>query len=165
MRRAIPVEGSFKAEGIEPVIELAQNYDMLGTLHHEAVHALNAMGLFTGREWTVLQETAKKQGWLEKHNIEGRYRGFYKNGKPTEKAVEEAIADEFRAWMADRSTVANKTVNRLMEKMRTFFQQLLHALRLAGYNNVTAEGVFRDVDCRGCRDPGVIRTNRNCPGW
>ena len=95
------VTGMFEQRDGEAIIHVALKGNPRETLRHEAVHALKNLGLFTDPEWSVLNETAKSKKWIEKHRIADRYPGMMQDGQPTEAAVEEAIADEFAAWVLE----------------------------------------------------------------
>src|SRR5437879_8493980 len=67
--------------------------DPIGTYRHEAIHHLRSYGFFNEAEWKTLTDAAKSEGWIEKYNIDRRY----KKADP-ELKLEEAVAQVFRDW-------------------------------------------------------------------
>jgi len=47
-------------------------WSMIDTLHHEGVHALYRLGMFTEAEWTLLKKEATKT-WIKEFNIKEKY--------------------------------------------------------------------------------------------
>ena len=86
-------------EAARTVIEMIDGDAPFKTLHHEVIHALR--NLFTMQEWSALINHAHDNKWLERYDIAGRYPAFYNNGKPSEAAYEEAIAEGFAEWAYD----------------------------------------------------------------
>jgi N12 class adenine-specific DNA methylase len=101
---------------------------------HEGLHALRNMGRITAREWSVLVDAAKREGWAQRFNIERRYQG--QNAATQE---EEAIAEAFAAWATNRFE-AKGPVARIFAMVRTFLTRLRNALAQRGFQ--TAEDVF-----------------------
>ena len=96
------VTGEFRVEDGEQIIRVALDGNPEKVVRHEAIHSLKNQGLFTDPEWSALvNETAAKK-WVEKHKIEERYPDLFENGNPSESAIEEAIAEEFTAWVQGR---------------------------------------------------------------
>ena len=137
----------------------------LKVLHHEAIHALKADGLFSEAEWNTLTREAQEQDWIARYRIEERYPElFEKGGKPA--ATEEAIADAFADWSA-APRGWRETVARIFAKLRRLLRQLRSALLKSGWQP-SAEDIFSRVVSGevGTRTPtttpqqGAVRESR-----
>ena len=140
-----PARGRFREDERRAIIEVSRTQSrkqMRQTLRHEVIHALRSRGLFTDAEWSTLTETAARENWMDKWNIQERYPFLMADGEPTAAALEEAIADEFAAWHSDSRGYPGP-VARLFERIRQFFIQVARSLRLLGH---TAGDVFSDID-------------------
>jgi hypothetical protein len=69
-------EGHFDPETLLITIS-ADALDPVKTLKHETIHALRSTGLFKPKEWATLEAAAKKQGWMESHNVRALYEELY----------------------------------------------------------------------------------------
>ena len=47
---------------------------VIETLNHEVIHSLRNLGLFSPKEWKTLADAALKGKWLDRFNIDQRYR-------------------------------------------------------------------------------------------
>ena len=128
------ITGMYEQRDGEAVIHVALKGNPRETLRHEAIHALKNMGLFTKAEWSALRKSAESKKWIEKHGISERYPGmFSEDGSIDEAAYEEAIADEFAAWIEGRKDAGRGTaVRRMFERMREFFREMAQRLRVYG---------------------------------
>lgn len=104
------------------------------TLHHEALHAMRAMNLFTAGEWRVLEVAAARK-WVEKHNIVARYPDLL----PSEQ-IEEAIAEEFAEAVSEKKSPSDTFIRRAFQKIDRFLKSMASALRGNGFQ--TVEDVF-----------------------
>ncbi|MCY4358383.1 MAG: hypothetical protein OXD01_12785, partial [Gammaproteobacteria bacterium] len=101
------------------------------SMHHEILHALREARLFTNEEWSKLSEMAVKE-WIAKHNIEDRYPELFDdNGKPTEAAIEEAIAEEFADY-AIKHLQKNNAIKKTFGKLFNFNTDMMKLLRGLG---------------------------------
>lgn len=113
------------------------NPNIEATLHHEAIHALKEMGLFSPKEWAVLSKRANEQ-WIDQYNIKTRY----PNASP-EVQIEEAIASAFPSYMKQVGQARG-----LLQRIKDFVQKVGNVLRGLGYQtsdmvfNRTPEAVF-----------------------
>jgi len=105
------------------------NPNIEATLHHEAIHALKEMGLFSPKEWAVLSKRANEQ-WIDKYNIKTRY----PNASPEVK-IEEAIASAFPDYMKQIGQPRG-----LLQRIKDFVQKVGNVFRGLGFN--TSESVF-----------------------
>ena len=119
------------------------------SLHHEAIHALRAMNLFTPAEWAALEAEAVRT-WVERHNIPQRYPDLL----PSEQ-IEEAIAEAFADW-AQAERKAKGPVAGAFAKVRRFFNAVMSVLSGKGYD--TPEKIFGRALAGevGARTPGGI---------
>lgn len=103
-------------------------------LNHEALHALVTLGVFKPGEWRTLTNAAERGDWIGHHNIEKRYPDL-----PRERQIEESIAEEFAHWTrAERP--APPLIQRMLDRLRQFFERLRNALAGRGFR--TVEDVF-----------------------
>jgi hypothetical protein len=72
-------EGRFDPQQLLITIA-ADALDPAKTLRHESIHALKQMGLFTPKQWKTLEAAAKKEGWLDTHNVRALYEDLYRDG-------------------------------------------------------------------------------------
>lgn len=105
------------------------NPNIEATLHHEAIHALKEMGLFSPKEWAVLSKRANEQ-WIDQYNIKTRY----PNASP-EVQIEEAIASAFPSYMKQIGQPRG-----LLQRIKDFVQKVGNVFRGLGFN--TSESVF-----------------------
>ena len=148
-------------------------------LDHEILHALRDLDLWTDKEWSLLENLAKKkihEGGTEleianakKRKLDGEMpRTFFGKAREDYRKdprlnevdyMEEAIAEIIRVGRKDRSLITGKPrslVNRLFE----FFERTHNALKGSGFQN------FNDIMNRlesgeiGKREKGVIRSLR-----
>ena len=138
---AIDIEGNKTQE---------QRLDELkGVMSHEVIHALRAMGMFTQKEYSILETAVLR---TIKPNTNGltylqwarrpRSQGGYFEDRPTVQ-VEEAIADMFRDFITNRKLIGGKPRN-LMERIINFFQKLRNMVE--GYGFKTFSDVFAAVE-------------------
>lgn len=136
--------------GVPKFIEIARRdgfTDVRGALHHEMVHALKDLGLFTETEWDHLEAMAEKD-WLKRYNIEARYGNERtdKHDALTEtKKLEEAIAEAGREYFNKKfdGKSIDKLSQRIFEKIRRFFEALANWKEGLGFK--TFEDVFDAV--------------------
>lgn len=127
-------QGMFQVTGdgdFEVVIGAA--LDPMKTLHHEVIHILRQMNLFTVQEWRALELAA--ENWLEKHDIVARYPLLNH-----EERLEEAIAEEF-SWALEklRPPKGNLLVQ-AFNKIHRLLKAIRNVFRGAGFN--TPEDIF-----------------------
>lgn len=116
------------------LIEIAlNNPDQLGTLRHEAIHALRDMGLFTDREWAVLRKAAKR--WRRLYNIDPVYKKF---NYTEEMLDEEAIAHAYEAWaLAGVGVPPTRTlIRKVFDKIKNFLNTIAETFGIEGIHNV-----------------------------
>jgi hypothetical protein len=138
------VDGTLKSVNgsyLNQVITLSlDNPNIMGTLHHEIIHALKAMGMFSNKEWAFLTQKAKEpNGWMYKYEINRRYPKASEEIK-IEEAVASAAADYMNIVGAPKS---------LLARIKDFFERLGNVLRGRGFMtsdmvfNRTPEAIFR----------------------
>ncbi|MBB4266288.1 PLxRFG domain-containing protein [Roseospira visakhapatnamensis] len=124
-----------------------------GTLNHEAIHALRKLGLLKGAEWTALKGAALSGDWIARHQVDARYPDLSFEGR-----LEEAVADEYRAW-AEKQTPAPRhaLARRAFNVIRRVLEQIRAAFQTVFQRPVTAEDVFRRIDAGALRGRGPVR--------
>lgn len=128
------VQGMFNAywNGRMDIL-IGQSMDPKATLHHEAIHALRHMNLFTPAEWRALEIKAARS-WVEKYDIAKRY----PDALPSEQ-IEEAIAEAFADWAKGQYQPVGHLAT-AFEKIRRFFAAIRNMMKGAGFQS--AEDVF-----------------------
>ena len=114
-------------------------------LHHEALHAMREMGLFSEREWQVLDRTAKADR-ERTAKIERAYAGQLDGMDPAARAdilTEEVIADMYADW-SDGRLQAQGALETLFQRIRNFLRALRNALAGNGFR--TERDVFQAMD-------------------
>lgn len=112
----------------------------VGTLRHEGVHHLKRYGYFSEAEWSALERAAKEEGWLEKFNINERYKYLDDTGR-----LEEAIADAYKGWKAGE--VVPEPVRNIFEKLADLFEAILERVRRTLEEpDLQWENIFQKVD-------------------
>lgn len=117
-------------------ILIGASLDPKATLHHEAIHALRAMNLFSSEEWGALTEAAPK--WVKQFDIEGRYPDL-----SPDMQIEEAIAEAFGAAVASKRAPTNSLVIRAFNKIGRVMKAIRTVFGKAGFE--TPEAIFGKV--------------------
>jgi hypothetical protein len=125
--------------------ESAQNPERIKrTLHHEVIHALRSMNLFTADEWRILSEASErdwvKRKWPDDHGmtVEQIYR---KESKDTK--LEEGVARAFEYYTRGEFQPAG-AVARIFQKTKEFFKKLADYAMGLGITETEAE-VFERI--------------------
>lgn len=123
----------------------AQNPERIKrTLHHEVIHALRSMNLFTADEWRILSEASAKdwvkRKWPDDHGmtVEQIYR---KESLDTK--LEEGVARAFEYYTRGEFQPAG-AVARIFQKTKEFFQKLADYAMGLGITETEAE-VFERI--------------------
>lgn len=120
------------AGGMDVII--GASMDPMRTLHHEVIHILRAMNLFTPEEWRALEIKAERD-WVAKYDIEARYPTLL----PSER-VEEAIAEAFADAMATKTAPNGSLLVNAFNKIARLMRAIRNVFNGAGFQ--TAEDVF-----------------------
>ena len=150
---AVNTEGQRTGEAVKPtgayipykdaypilLYSLEDGNNPLGTARHEAIHHLRGYGFFKPEEWSVLEHSAKEQGWAKQFNIDERYPAANASLK-----LEEAIADAYKEWENGRFE-ARLGVRSIFEKMKAFFDALHKRLGELLGKDPTWEDIFQKV--------------------
>lgn len=135
--------------------------DPIGTAHHEAIHFLRHAKLISPDEWRVLQNAALEGDWIHEHRIHERYAG-----KSMDVQVEEAVAEQFRAWYwaeaGKRADMAAKSpIARVFQKMADFWDGVKKSYREFTGKEPTPEDLFKDIHqgVMAERTPGHVVTD------
>ena len=139
-------DGAYANKLIEISLSAA---DPIGTLRHEAIHALKELGFFKPNEWKILEKAAKDR-WINQYlksrkAEDGRtlfdsYVDMY--GGDMDTVIEEAIAEAFR--FAGQQKAPEGILNALVKKMGNFFEALGNAFQGLGFKS--AKDVFSDIE-------------------
>lgn len=119
--------------------------DVAGTVRHEAIHYLRRAGLFTPDEWKTLADTAERDGWLDKHQVNDRL-GW--DHLAEDQKVEEAVAEEFAGWKRDGGWLGKlpAPIRAIFNKISAFHRQLADAARHILGREATPDDVFSRVE-------------------
>lgn len=118
------------------------NRGIEATLHHEAIHALKEMGMFSQKEWATLSKIAKDK-WIDQYNINTRYPNANEEVK-----IEEAIASAFPDYMKQVGQPRG-----LLQRIKDFVQRVGNVFRGLGFN--TPESVFAKAESGKLAGAGV----------
>jgi hypothetical protein len=128
----------------------------LYTLHHEVIHALKDLGLFTPQEYARLRKAALDT-WIDQFNIKDKYPNLN-----LEEQVEEAISEAFADHMVNRFNTGT-ILGRAFQRIKSFIYALNDALRGAGFDNVTDIFEMIDSGIIGNRDKSYQATADSRP--
>ena len=130
----------------------------LYTLHHEVIHALKDLGLFTKKEYDALYNAAINT-WINQFNIKQKYPDLN-----LEEQAEEAISEAFAHYMVNRFSTGT-ILKRAFKRLKAFILMLGNSLRQGGFNNVTDIFEMIDAGIIGQRDRAIQDTvnNRGVP--
>lgn len=131
-------QGAFAITGDGALeIVIGASLDPMKTLHHEVIHALKHLDLFTTAEWTAL-ERAAVSGWIERHQIDTRYPDL-----TWRERVEEAIAEAFAEHQKTPGSGKPSPIARAFDKIARLLLAFRNALAGAGFR--TAAEIFERV--------------------
>ena len=143
------IEGMFDREKLLITISRAA-LDPVGAFHHEAVHALRTLGLFSDQEWSVLHNAAKSKGWLNVPEI-ASYQKIYGKKLSDSNIIEEGVAMAFQRWMAEgESRSSASVIDKLFVRIQQFFERALNAFAGAGF--IAADDVFNAIQSGAVAD-------------
>lgn len=129
-----PQSGVYFAGIIRVSLESVQ---VAGTMHHEIIHALRDLGLFTESEWTLLERQTARD-WLARYKIDEAYKKA-----PQDVVHEEAIAEAYAGWRRGELRTGPR-IKRIFERVRKFFEAIANAFRGLGFQ--TWEDVLSRVE-------------------
>ncbi len=127
-------------------------------IRHETIHALKDLELFSTDEWATLEDAARAENWIGKHNVESLYGDRYThNPDRSNILLEESIAMEFAAWRDGKGQPSSQ-IQAMFEKILEFFKELGVNLKREGIESY--QDVFRKIEA------GEIgqRLDNNGPG-
>lgn len=138
----------------------AFDFALNDVLNHETVHALRNLDLWTQKEWSLLENAAKKvvvPGQGNKtffQDASERYTDLSPVGR-----MEEAVAELIRYSKRDRSIIGGKP-RTLIDRMFEFFRRMASAVKGTGFN--TLNDLLDNIESGGlgARERGVVRTAR-----
>lgn len=122
------------------IVSLDRGSEAIGLGRHETIHHLRKYGFFEVSEWATLERAARDNGWLEKHGIgTERYKTLEMPAK-----LEEAIAEEYRAWAGGRNT--DPKAHPIFEKLKQFLQTIRDAVSKALGKEPDWEQLFKQIE-------------------
>jgi hypothetical protein len=144
----------------------AIDFALSEVMDHEIVHALRNLDLWTQKEFSLLENAARKlkmpgtnktfyQDAVERYVTQQR--GAQKRS-PVE-AMEEAIAEMVRYSKKDRKIIGGKPRN-LIDRIFEFFRRLGSAMQGTGFNSMNDLINNIESGALGARERGVVRTAR-----
>jgi hypothetical protein len=144
----------------------AVDFALSEVMDHEIVHALRNLDLWTQKEFSLLENAARKlkmpgtnktfyQDAVERYVTQQR--GAQKRS-PVE-AMEEAIAEMVRYSKKDRKIIGGKPRN-LIDRIFEFFRRLGSAMQGTGFNSMNDLINNIESGALGARERGVVRTAR-----
>ena len=126
------------------VIDVAmRSLDPKATLHHEAVHALRQLGLFTNEEWKILSDRVAQSGMFDQIR-EAYPEMFTKTGDPKRQATEEAVAWTYEEWAEGRAASTPATVKPLWSRVKRYLRRLGAAIKGSNLQPTVGE-IFEGV--------------------
>jgi hypothetical protein len=128
------------------------------TVRHEIIHHLRNMGLFSPDEWKALRDAAVHDGWLQRHNIYERYPDLSADHK-----VEEAVAEQFGKWRAERSLVKPGPIRNAFMRLELFLRRVAAAVRKAMGFNATPADIFTRIETGEIGNRSNARSVPNMP--
>jgi hypothetical protein len=144
----------------------AFDFALSEVMDHEMVHAMRNLDLWTQKEWSLLENSARK------FKVPGTNKTFYQDAieryvtqqpagsklSPVQ-AMEEAVAELVRYSKKDRKLVGGKPRN-LIDRVFEFFRRLGSAMQGTGFNSMN--DLINDIEsgALGARERGVVRTAR-----
>ena len=165
-------QGMFQVTGDgEMEIIIGASLDPMKTLHHEVIHAMRAMNLFTPEEWKALKLAAHRS-WYQKHNIKARYSSEKGGDVPlylmltAEQELEEAIAEEFSEALSKREAPKGGLLITAFNKIARLLRAFRNVLNGAGFQ--TTEDIFGrilagEIGKRNAGNTGAVRRFQRNP--
>lgn len=133
-------------------ITLAKQFDQgiaMNTVHHETVHALRKLGLFTAEEWRILTQAANEGQWLGRDRISTYLKSYEAQGTdPTialDRLLEEGVATRYGQWAAKRKAVPDGPEEMLFDRIRRFLHELMKAFKQT-FRAPTAAEIFEAIN-------------------
>jgi hypothetical protein len=144
----------------------AIDFALSEVMDHEMVHAMRNLDLWTQKEWSLLENSARK------FKVPGTNKTFYQDAveryvtqQPASQkltpvgAMEEAVAELVRYSKKDRKLVGGKPKN-LIDRIFEFFRRLGSAMQGTGFNSMNDLISNIESGALGARERGVVRTAR-----
>jgi hypothetical protein len=144
----------------------AIDFALSEVMDHEIVHALRNLDLWTQKEFSLLENAARKL------KMPGTNKTFYQDAveryvtqqkgpqkRSPVQAMEEAIAEMVRYSKKDRKIIGGKPRN-LIDRIFEFFRRLGSAMQGTGFNSMNDLINNIESGSLGARERGVVRTAR-----
>ena len=139
------IENNADASYAASVIKMAMSsQNPIRDLKHETIHALKDLGFFTPQQWEALVRQAKNT-WINTYlkgvvhdETQTRYDAYKAMGLSEEEIIEEAIADAFADFDANKAPPG--MIAALIKRLNQFFASIKSALTGAGWES--ADQIF-----------------------
>jgi hypothetical protein len=137
--------------------------DPVNALHHDAVHALKARGLFRPREWTLIEVSAKSKGWLDNPLIKD-YQRIYGRALDDESIIEEAFALAYQRHVKG-DEIQKGALAKIFDRITAYLERIANYIR--GRGPQTVEDLFRAIERGdiGARAAPERRTDATSTGF
>mgnify|MGYP003146273658 CR=1 FL=1 len=108
-------------------------------LGHEGLHALKEMGVFTNKEWKMLEQQADDQ-WIKEYDVDKIYPP---NIFSLAQRREEGIAFAFGSYAMERRSPPNSSTKQIFARLKAILLALANGLRGAGFT--TPDSIFNKI--------------------
>lgn len=116
-------------------------------LRHEGVEFFKALGLINSREWSVLENAARREGWVDSTGVRDAYSQLYRSqmsdAELEQLLVKEAIAEQYSEYHLGRKEFSGM-IGKTFERIKDFLMRAMNALRGMGFQKW--EDVFDRID-------------------
>jgi hypothetical protein len=155
-------EAKFEREKMLITISRAA-LDPVNNVHHEAVHALKARGLFRPTEWRLIEASAKSKGWLDNPLIKD-YQKIYGRSLEDESIIEEAFALAYQRHVKG-DEIQKGALAKIFDRITAYLERISNYIR--GRGPQTIEDLFRAIEQGdiGARAAPERRTDATSTGF
>lgn len=117
-------------------------------LRHEGLEFFKALGLINGREWSVLESAARREGWVDETGVREPYSELYHEGVMSRAELErvlikEAIAEKYSEFHLGRREFPGM-IGQVFTRIKDFLTRAMNAVRGMGFQKW--EDVFDRID-------------------
>lgn len=135
------VEAEAKMKGVTAEEEAVR------VLRHEAVEFFKATGVFSPKEWQLLERTAKSKGWVESTGVRDAYTQLYQSGMSeaelNQLLIKEAIAEQYSEYHFGRKEFT-PAITRIFARIKALLTRLMNGVRGRGFD--TWDSIFEKID-------------------
>lgn len=121
--------------------------EAIRVFRHEVGEFFKANEFFTPKEWKLLQETARKKGWVETTGVRQAYEQLYKQGMTdaelSDVLTKEAIFEQYSEFHLGNKSF-EKPVKTLFQRFKDYLTRIVNWMKGQGFD--TWEDVFTKID-------------------